>query len=179
MRTKDHKILIAQTDYDAFFRHTSYYNKNIEASYNELEELFGPVDKSKDCKTQREFSLIMRNNDERSIRAITLYDYKIRENYKKNTIPDDEKIKWHIGGNAPGDTETARAAIEEFLERLRSGAFTKLKIDIDNNGESCTQCPFKFKLNNDIDIMAGTDYCFLSCDHFININENCIITCEK
>lgn len=179
MRTKDNKIIIAQTDYDAFFRHTSYHNKNVEASYNELEALFGPVEKSKDYKTQHEFFLIMIDNNERSYRAITLYDYKERDNYNDDTIPDDEIIKWHIGGNAPGDTETARVAIEEFLERLRNGAFFKSKINLDENGKSCTQCPLKFKYNDGIDIMAGSDYCFFSCDHFININDDCTITCEK
>ena len=178
MRTKDCKIVITQTDYDAFFRHTSYHNKNIEASYNELKTIFGPVEKSEYYKTQRNFYLIMIDENERSFRAITLYDYKERDNYKNNTIPDDETIKWHIGGNAPRDTEIARVAIEEFLERLRNGAFFKSKINLDKNENSCTQCPLKVKLNG-IDVIAGIDYCFLSCDHFISINKNGIITCEK
>ena len=179
MRTKDHKIVIRQTDYDTFFRHTSYHNSNIEASYNELEAIVGPVEKSEYYKTQHEFYLIMIDNNERSCRAITLYDYKIRDNYNDNIIPDDETIEWHIGGNAPRDTETARVAIEEFLKRLRNGAFFKSKINFDKNKKSCTQCPFKIKYNDGNDIMAGSNYCFLSCDHFISINDDGTITCEK
>lgn len=175
MRTKDYKIFIEQTDCDAFFSHTSYHNSNIEASYNELEAIFGPVEKSEYYKIQRDFYLIMIDENERACRAITLYDYKVRDNYKNNNIPDDETIKWHIGGNTSRDTETARVAIEEFLERLRNGAFFKSKINLDENGKSCTQCSFKIN-----DVMAGSKYCLFSCDHFIDMDDkNCIITCEK
>lgn len=85
----------------------------IEITYNELVEVFGPPNMKTDgYKTDAEWKLNIDGRD------IFIYNYKDGKNYLGDDGLEVEDITcWHIGGNRKADYEFVLGEIETFREK--------------------------------------------------------------
>ena len=136
------QITLVRTEYDAFFKHTSYHNQEVVAKASELKTLFGePTVKN---GRNIEYYMLMVSNS--GYRAITLYN-----NY--NSTSKKCYTTFHIGGNGKEETITAKEFIESALNLLRRGIIRWRSIPL--KSLKCTR---------------GTDKCWF-CKYSLSFNE--------
>lgn len=136
-------ITLVKTEYDAFFKHTSYHSQEVVAKASELKTLFGEPS----LKNGRniEYYMLMVSDD--SYRAITLYN-----NY--NSTSKKRYTTFHIGGNGKAETITAKEFIESALNMLRRGAIRwrnmPKSLKCTRSTDECFFCEYALSVDEEI-----------------------------
>ena len=118
-------VIVKETDFNNIIG-TSFYNKTINASVNELISIFGiePI-KGFDNKTKFEWRLEYYDETLNKKFPFTIYDYKeYWDKYSDNSTDNDylytTKIDWHIGSKSYDYSILAQDWLKNKLNKLRN-----------------------------------------------------------
>ena len=121
-------VIVKETDFNNVIG-TSFHNKTINASVNELISIFGiEPDKDFDYKTKFEWRLEYHEYHDETLNKqfpFTIYDYKEDwDQYEDNSIDNDylytTKIDWHIGSKSYDYAILVQDWLKNELNKLRN-----------------------------------------------------------
>ena len=121
-------VIVKETDFNNVIG-TSFHNKTINASVNELISIFGiEPDKDLDSKTKFEWRLEYQEYHDETLNKqfpFTIYDYKedwdqYLDNSMDNDYPYTTKIDWHIGSKSYDYAILVQDWLKNELNKLRN-----------------------------------------------------------